>query len=78
MSKSVSASGADEYIQPSQHDMRRSKIVNADMVKKLSTGEESKDEKRRSSKGQVPASVNTAVPRQSLLLNNFAPLKPIV
>ena len=59
--------------------MRRSKIVNADMVKKLSTGEESKDEKRRSSKGQASAgSVNIAVPRQSLLLNNFAPLKPIV
>ena len=64
MSKSVSASGADEYVQPSQHDMRRSKIVNADMVKKLSTGEESKDERRRSSKGQASAaSVNIAVPR---------------
>ena len=56
--------------------MRRSKFVSADIVKKLQiNNEESKDEKRRGSKGHVQGSL---APRQSILLNSFAPLKPIV
>ena len=57
--------------------MRRSKFVSADIAKKLQSGnnEESKDEKRRGSKGQVQSNL---APRQSILLNSFAPLKPIV
>lgn len=33
-----------DYVEPSQHDMRRSKVVNADMVKKLQKQEEESKE----------------------------------
>ena len=37
-----------DYVQPSSHDMRRTKQVNADMAKKLvKQEEENKEEKKR-------------------------------
>lgn len=43
-----------DYVEPSQHDMRRSRQVNADMVKKLQNQEEeSKENKKRPSRDHM-------------------------
>lgn len=50
--------------------MRRSKFISADMINKLNSNqEESKDDKRRLSKGtaQMPPA-NAAMPRHSILM----------
>jgi len=62
-----------EYVEPSAHDMRRSRHVNADMVSKLAKQEEEiKEGKKR---GSIRGDFRN---RQSVLLTSFAPMRPIV
>ena len=62
-----------EYVTPSQHDMRRSRQVNADMANKLVKQEE--DNKVEQKQRRVRQDMKN---RQSILLTSFAPMKPIV
>lgn len=64
-----------EYVEPSQHDMRRSRQVNADMVKKLQKQEEENKEERKTR----PSREHMRARGQSFLLaTSFAPMRPVV
>ena len=66
---------AKEYVEPSQHDMRRSKQVNADMANKL----EKQAEENKTGGGKRPSRPSLrGGAQQSFLLQSFAPMKPIV
>jgi len=62
-----------DYVEASAHDMRRSRQVNADMVKKLGKQEEENkvEQKKRLSRPDMKH-------RQSMLLTSFAPMRPII
>ena len=48
------AAAEKDYVEPALHDMRRSKVVNADLIQKLETqAEESKEEQKRPSRSDM-------------------------
>lgn len=66
-------SAAQEYVQPSKHEFRRSKQEKSDMINKLNKVEEENKEGRKKSFRQ-----DMRMRHQSFLLSSFAPMKPIV